>query len=233
MARKKRRGLGTLNMTRITKTASNINDTMKSLYSDSYFSSRDNIDSLNYIADKMEDNISEIIRRNNKYDVANVGKLYARLMRQGDSAINTKSDTKLQSELEDLFGNSAFTDAVMGSYLTNKWIKDYDCEIDTVLKFCPKLKEALEILKDSVLSADSMSKEILTPGVRISDTTELKIVTDRIDRITRKYDMNYKVEEWYDLASTYGESLVYRVPYKKAIERLLLSKNAKIGRAHV
>lgn len=226
MARKKRRGLGTLNMTRITKTASNINDTMKSLYSDSYFSSRDNIDSLNYIADKMEDNISEIIRRNNKYDVANVGKLYARLMRQGDSAINTKSDTKLQSELEDLFGNSAFTDAVMGSYLTNKWIKDYDCEIDTVLKFCPKLKEALEILKDSVLSADSMSKEILTPGVRISDTTELKIVTDRIDRITRKYDMNYKVEEWYDLASTYGESLVYRVPYKKAIERLLLSKNA-------
>lgn len=222
---KRLRNIFNLNRKDIKDTAANINDSMKSLYSDSYLSSRDTLDSLSYVADKMEDNINDIIMRNNTYNVSDISKLYSRILRQNDTAVNVKNDGQLESELENLFSNTAFTDAVLGSYLNNKWIKDYDKEIDTVLKFNTKMKTALDILKDSVLSADSTSKEIINPSVRISDNSELKIVMDRIDKINTKYCMNTKSEDWYDEASTYGEALVYRVPYKKAIKTLLQNKS--------
>lgn len=209
-----------LNTKSINNMASNINDTMKSLYSDSYLSSRDNLDGLNGVADRMEDNINAIVKRNNQYSVSNTSKLYSRLMRKS-TITNSKTENQLSNELESLFGNKSFTDAILGSYMTNKWIKDYDREIDTVLQYCPKLKEALEILKDCVLSADSMNKDFVIPRVPISDDSELKMVTDRIERINKKYKMENKIDECYESASTYGEALVYRVPYKKAIERLL------------
>lgn len=201
----------------------NVEDSMKSLYSDTYLSTRDNLDSLGYVADKMEDNINAIIRRNNQYDISNTSKLYSRIMRK-DNLSSIKNEKQLATELESLFSNSSFTDAILGSYLTNKWIADYDKEIDTLLKMLPILSEALDVLKDAVLSADSSSKDFIYPKVAISDDAELKITIDRINKITSKYDLVTNIEDWYDSASRYGEAFVYRVPYNKAIEKLLAAK---------
>lgn len=207
----------------MTSLFSNVEDSMRSLYADTYLSDRSNLDSLDYVADKIEDNINAIIKRNNQYDVPNISKLYSRMMRN-DSLSNVKSEKQLNNELESLFGNSSFTDAILGSYLSNKWVADFDKEIDLLLRMLPKLAEALDVLKDAVLSADSVSKEFIYPKVTISDDTELKVVTDRISKLSTKYNLTTQIEEWYDSASRYGESFVYNVPYSKAISNLLARK---------
>ena len=201
----------------------NIDASMKALYSDTYLSDRSNLDNLSFISDKMEDNINAIIKRNNKYDISNTSKLYTRLMVKNSSTEN-KNEAKLSSEIESLFGDTQFTDAILGSYLSNKWIADFDKEIDTILKMLPDLKEALDVLKDSILSADSVSKEFIYPKVAISDNVEQKAVIDRITKLSEKYGLSNKVEDWYDNASHYGEQFVYQVPYSKAIEKLLIVK---------
>lgn len=201
----------------------NIDASMKALYGDTYLSDRSNLDNLGFISDKMEDNINAIIKRNNKYDISNTSKLYTRLMTK-NSSNEIKNEGKLSSEIESLFGDSQFTDAILGSYLSNKWIADFDKEIDTILKMLPDLKEALDVLKDAVLSADSVSKEFIYPKVAISDNIEQKLVIDRISKLSEKYGLSNKVEDWYDNASHYGEQFVYQVPYSKAIEKLLITK---------
>ena len=45
--------------------------------------------------------------------------------------------------------------------VNSEWIKDLNAEIDMVLKYAPKLREALLCKKDCVLSADHFSKEFL------------------------------------------------------------------------
>lgn len=219
-------------MNNIKSLVNNVEDNMQQLYSDTYLSSRDGLDSMGSIADKMEDNISKIIHRNNQYDISNISKLYSRLMRQSSSSSKDKSEQQLANELEELFGDSNFVDAIMGSYLSNKWIDNLDREIDAIIKYVPNMKEALEVLKDAVLSADSTSKDFIFPKVQASDDTELRIITDKISRMERKYDLPRKVEDWYDGASRYGESFVYRVPYSKAIEKLLQQKTQNNGAAN-
>lgn len=219
-------------MNNIKSLVNNVEDNMQQLYSDTYLSSRDGLDSMGSIADKMEDNISKIIHRNNQYDISNISKLYSRLMRQSSSSSKDKSEQQLANELEELFGDSNFVDAIMGSYLSNKWIDNLDREIDAIIKYVPNMKEALEVLKDAVLSADSTSKDFIFPKVQASDDTELRIITDKISRMEKKYDLPRKVEDWYDGASRYGESFVYRVPYSKAIEKLLQQKTQNNGAAN-
>ena len=212
-------------MNNLQSLVSNVEDDMQQLYADTYLSSRDGLDSMGSIADKMEDNISQIIHRNNQYDISNISKLYSRLMRQSSGPGKGKTEQELANELEGLFSDNNFADAIMGSYLSNKWIDDLDREIDAILKYVPNIKEALEVLKDAVLSADSTSKDFIFPKVQASDDAELKIITDRISRMEKKYDLPRKVEDWYDGASKYGESFVYRVPYSRAIDKLLKQKN--------
>lgn len=202
----------------------NIDDSMKSLYSDTYFSGRDNLDSLEYVADKIENNVNAILKRNNNQDISNISRMYTRAMKK-DLSNNSKIEKELNSEIESLFSDSSFTDAILSSYYTNKWISDYDKEIDIVLKLLPKLREAQNVVKDATLSADSMSKDFIYPKVPISDDTELKIVNDRISKMEDKYDLVNLIEDEYDCASNYGEGFIYRVPYKKALEKLINSNN--------
>lgn len=214
------------------KSLLDLNASMKSLYSDTYFTDRSNIDSLSYVADKIEDNISAIIQRNNQHDLSNMSRLYSRLARK-NSVSSSNIEKELGVEIEDLFSNSSFTDAILSSYFTNKWISDYDKEIDIVLRLLPNLREALDVLKDACLSADSVSKEFINPRVAISDDTELKIVTDRIRNMESKYNLTNLIEDCYDLASQYGEAFVYMVPYNKAIDKLLKSKDEKAFQNHI
>ena len=204
----------------------NIEDSLSDIYSDTYLSSKKDIDNMNYIADKIEDNINSIIQRNNIYNVSNTSKLYSRLMRQSQSSSisKKKEDTMLNNELENLFNDSNLSDNVIGQFLENNWIAELDKEIDSILKYCPNINEALDILKDAVLSADSTSKEFIFPVVNISDDTKQKIVIDRIDNISKKYELSRRIEDWYDDASKYGEVFIYNVPYNKAISQLLNRK---------
>lgn len=81
--------------------------------------------------------------------------------------------------------------------------------------------EALDAIKDSVLTADNFDKEYLTfqsPNIGSEDNSAF---IEEIESIKKTYQLYDRVERWYDNTSKYGEQFVYKVPYKKALSVLL------------
>lgn len=209
------------NVKKINYWLDNIQKNMNSIYKTTYYSDKSNTTDMNTIVDGIESDISSILRRNNSFDISGISKLYSKT--QLNQALNDKD---LDKKVRSLFEDNPLTDELLSSYIGNRWIKDLDDEIDTVLKYCTKMKEALELLRDAVLSADSFSKDFINPKSPFSgDENATSIFQSRIDTIIKKYKLQSRLQEWYDEASQHGEQFLYIVPYKKAIARLLNNKN--------
>lgn len=206
-----------INMKSVNRWIENINTSMDTLYNDTYLSNRTNISDLENISGDIENDIDAIIKRNSEFDISNIGKLYSRMMLK-----NATSDTKIAKDIEEALTDTDMS-AVLTSYMSNKWIKDLDNEIDTVLKYCTKMAEALDLLRDAVIAADSTNKDSII--VRDADTNNnLAIFDERTQAIAKRYNMNTRRIKWYDNASRYGEQYVYCVPYNKVFTKMLKKK---------
>lgn len=194
----------------------NINAGMKKLYQDTYISDRTKLDDMERITGDIENSISRIINRNSSTDYTGITKLYAKLALK-----QATNDTDLHKKIEEMFNNSEFNNNLLGSYMSNKWIYDVDREIDTVLTYCTKMGEALDLLLDAVISADSVNKDTLLFNLDSTDDSEISIFNDRIIQINKKYDIDSKLRLWAEKASKYGECWLYVAPYNKAIQRML------------
>ena len=150
----------------------------------------------------------------------NISRLYERMFQ------DLQKDDKTLAEFERIFTDNEFVTNLTNSYLDNRWVRAIDIEIDEVCKYMPKLQEALDTIRDNVLSADSFSKDYLTLNSQLSGTSTLS--DEQFSRNIEDLKTNYKllkfIKEVYDNASKYGEDFVYCVPYEKAIQRLLNSK---------
>ena len=207
------------NIRKINTWLDNVGKQMDQLYRSTYYSDNTNIRDLNNIAGDIEDDINSIINRNNSVDVSGISKMYSRLKLR-----DSLSDGKLVDTVKELFESNPATNDILANYVGNKWIRDLDNEIDTVLKYCTKMQEALELLRDAVLSSDSYSKDFLNFNSMQSRDTDVSVFDQRMSNISTKYELNTKVREWYMETSEHGEQFVYIVPYKKAIAKLLNQK---------
>ena len=222
MANRNRRRLNSpVNIKGINSWIDNIDKSMDSLYSDTYISDRTNLTDLENISDDIERNIDIIARRNSEFDISNISRLYSRLMLKNTMG----NDTNVSKSIEDVLGNDDLNSALLTSYLSNKWIKDLDNEIDTVLKYCTKMGEALDLIKDAVISSDSMTKDTMVIHAPLSNDTSQAVFDERVSKLNKKYKISEKRLKWYMNASKYGEQYVYVVPYNKAIRKLLIDKN--------
>lgn len=197
----------------------NVGSQMDQLYRKTYYSDNSNIRDLDRIATGIEDEINSIITRNNSIDVSGISKMYSRLKLQ-----DSLSDSKLTDTVKELFESNPVTNEILANYVGNKWIRDLDNEIDTVLKYCTKMQEALDLLRDAVLSSDSYSKDFLNFNTSQADNSDVSVFDQRMKLISTKYNLSSKLREWYMETSTHGEQFVYIVPYKKAIAKLLNQK---------
>jgi hypothetical protein len=105
----------------------------------------------------------------------------------------------------------------------NKSIKEFDDEIDIILKYFPMLGEALDSKKDTVLSADNNSKDPFNFSCD-SASSKKEIFNNNIDTLKERYKILEEFNNMYDKAATYGETFYYIVPYKKALAQLLNNK---------
>ena len=192
---------------------------MDRLYRNTYYSTTSNMRDLDRIATGIEDNINTIINRNNSVDVSGISKMYSRLKLR-----DSLSDSRLTDTVKELFESNPATNEILANYVGNKWIRDLDNEIDTVLKYCTKMQEALDLLRDAVLSSDSYSKDFLNFNTSQSDNSDSSVFDQRMKSISLRYKLSSKLREWYMETSTHGEQFVYIVPYKKAIAKLLNQK---------
>ena len=214
MAKKEKLPSDLMNDKGINKIMNFINNGLKSVYKDTYQNQRTNNDDLENINNDIDAAISNIAYKDvNGIDASNITRLYTRL----DSNRLSKQD---ENDILDLFNDKSITDAIMTSSMDNKGIVDFDKDIDTILTYMPKLYEALEAKKDSVLSADHFSKEFITVRNKKASIDNSGF-SKQIKTINKAYDMNTLVDELYDKTAKYGESFLYVVPYNTALSKLL------------
>ena len=129
-----------------------------------------------------------------------------------------------------MFDDNPLTNDLLAQYTGNKWIEELDAEIDTVLKYCTKMEEALELMRDAVIASDSFNKDYINPTAPLSNDDELAAFQLEMDRYIESYKIKEKIEEYYMQTAKYGEQYVYIVPYKIAIAKLLNNrKNTNIN----
>lgn len=204
------------------KLASLVQDNMDDMYRTTYYADPNNRDQLQAIKSDITTSIKDIMDTNSdNIGEPNISRLYERLL------LNAQGDPTTVKEFEQIFGDNEFINNLTSSYLDNRWVKAIDEETNEVLKYMPKLQEALDTIKDNVLSSDSFSKDFLNLESKLAPTKQSEEQFARnINDMKERYNMLKLTSEIYEKASKYGEVFVYCVPYTKAISRLMDRKNS-------
>ena len=200
---------------------SSISNNMDTLYRSTYMSNPQQNDDLLNLGARINNSIDKIVDKNiDTIGIPSVSKLYTRVA--SDTSKNS-SNNRMVSELEKMLDNGLMTDDLYGLFMSNRYLRELDNEIDTVCRYMPKLEEALAVQKDCILSADHFSKDFLNLEYPSSGNNAI-IFAERAKSFKMKYELAKLCEEIYDNTSKYGEQFVYRVPYSTAIGRLLTNK---------
>ena len=208
----------------ITKLSDTVQNSLDNLYSKTYYSQPSNKQDLDSIKNKLDSSIDNIVSVN----MSNTGKgtmstLYSR-MQQNAPKLGGPNDEN-GKKLEELINDSQVIESGLMGFINNTTtVFDYDNKIDTILKYMPRLQEALDTRKDNVLSADHFSKDFINV-VNDSDIRNSETFIDRADFIKKKYDLINRFDEMYDDTAKYGEYFLYIKPYKEALAQLLQNKN--------
>ena len=226
MAKKKEKS--TLNQGRIEKIKSMIQTQINSLYTNTYMSPKQlNNDSEN-IKNSINDTLEKILK-NNEDEIGN--NTYALFQRLKDTKSKGKTGL-LDENIADLFDNTELKDALVPSLVENKLLKQYDEDIDTLCKFMPLMKDALDVLSNHVLCGDRFTKKYMTITNKITtNEDEISLFNSKMDSIMKRYDVEDTFKKYYNRASKYGEEYIYITTYKETFAKLL-NKKAKIAPVH-
>lgn len=210
----------------IKKLTDTVQNNLDYLYTKTYYSQPSNKRDLENIKNKLDTSIDNIVSIN-KSNTGNgtMSTLYSRIQEKNISTTFGKSGDEGAKQLEELINdNQVIESGLMGFINNTTTVFDYDNKIDTIVKYMPKLQEALDTRKDNVLSADHFSKDFINiTSSNINGDNET--YNEHIKYIKDAYKLQDLVDDIYDKASKYGEAFVYIVPYKKAVARLLKHKN--------
>lgn len=199
--------------------AKGISGSMDTLYRTTYMTNPQQNHDLEDLSDRINRSIDGIVDNNmEKVGMPSITKLYSRLGNKQSNGAN-----KILDDLEKMFDNGLITDDLYGLFMSNRYLKELDNEIDTVCKYMPKLEEALAVQKDCILSADHFSKDFLNFDYPAGGE-EAKLFAERSKDLKKKYELSKLTEEIYEDTSKYGEKFIYRVPYSTAIGKLLANK---------
>lgn len=204
------------NFSTIKKIAGALQANIDDLYRSTYFSDPEDKQQLQGIKNDIDTSIKDIMDVN--ADVVgepNISKLYERMY------MGIQRDPSTVTEFERIFGDNEFVNNLANSYMDNRWVKAVDMEIDEILRYMPKLHEALLTIRDNVLSADSFSKDFLNVEADSPMQIDAEQFSHNINDLKKKYSLLKLVTDIYDDTSKYGEVFIYCVPYQKAIQRLM------------
>ena len=206
------------------KIAGLIQSNSDEIYKSTYYTDPENKRQLNNLKSSIDSSIKDILNNNvNMTGEPNMSRFYERLF------FNSQNDQDTVAEFEKIFGDNDFINNLSSSYMDNRWIKAIDDEMDQTLRYMPKLEEALQTLRDNVLSADSFNKDFLTLKPQIEGEKSQDQFDHNIQDLKKNYDLLKLINEVYYDTSKYGETFIYCVPYEKAIQNLMDHKNDNRG----
>lgn len=205
-----------VNFSTIKKIAGALQANIDDLYRSTYFSDPEDKQQLQGIKNDIDTSIKDIMDVNaDVIGEPNISKLYERMY------MGIQRDPSTVTEFERIFGDNEFVNNLANSYMDNRWVKAVDMEIDEILRYMPKLHEALLTIRDNVLSADSFSKDFLNVEADSPMQIDAEQFSHNINDLKKKYSLLKLVTDIYDDTSKYGEVFIYCVPYQKAIQRLM------------
>ena len=206
------------------KIAGLIQSNTDDIYKSTYYTDPENKRQLDNLKNNIDTSIKNILNNNiNSTGEPNMSRFYERLF------FNTQNDKDTVAEFEKIFGDNDFINNLSSSYMDNRWIKAIDDELDETLRYMPKLEEALQTLRDNVLSADSFNKDFLTLKPAIDGDGSQDQFDHNIQDLKKNYDLLKLINDIYYDTSKYGETFIYCVPYEKAIQNLMDHKNDNRG----
>ena len=208
-----------VNLNKIKKLEKNVQDSIDKLYTDTQGSSPELSRTLDFMRSKMHRAIDNIVNNNvSNTGISNISSLYARVG-------NVQNDQSVVNSIISTFENDSMMENVMQLYSQNLYLKEADKEYEVIMKYMPKLREALETRKEAVLSADHFTKNAINIRSSSSDLSTISI-DNNIQNMREKYDIDNLLDRVYSETDILGECFVYCVPYKKALKRLLDGKRA-------
>jgi hypothetical protein len=203
----------------INKIAQRLQNDSDALYRSTYYAKPDNKRQLDKIKSDINDSIKTIMDNNaDRIGTQNISKLYERLMQ-------TQNSSEVADRFREIFSDNEFVNNLANSYMDNRWVRALDTEIDEIIRYMPKLHEALMTIRDNVLSADSFSKDYLNLEANTPTKESVDQFSRNIDDMKDRYELLKLTSEIYDDESKYGEVFIYCVPYTKAIQRLMDRKD--------
>lgn len=206
----------------IKRLSDTVQNNLNYLYQRTYYSQPNNKQDIENIKNKLDASIDNIVNVNrNNTGSSTMSTLYSRIQQAPELGLDNENAKKLEELIND---NRIIESGLMGFVNNTTTIFDYDNKIDTILKYMPKLQEALDTKKDNVLSSDHFTKDYINI-VSSSINNNSESYNEHIKYIKETYNLLDLVDEIYDNTSKYGETFVYKAPYKKAVARLLRNKN--------
>ena len=206
------------------KRAEQIQNIVNDIYKRTHYTDTKDSQYLDAIRRNMDYSINGLIDKTKlRTGETNMSAVYARTLSDREDAFSKEIQHTLQDE-------TMLAD-IMDLYSQNIIIRDQDREIDLVCKYLPKLDQALDIKVDHIMTADHFNKESLiikvhngisanTDGTVSSSNSQQKI-KNNIEAMKKKYDLERFSRKLCASISKYGEQFIYRIPYKKALSRLI------------
>lgn len=207
----------------ISRTIDVVKNSIQNIYRNTYYNQMTDSLNLDAVKKDLTSSIDRIMDNNyNNVGDVSISSIYSRMQQRYN-----KSNNSTMKELDNIFNDRNITDSLlMGNYMDNKIIKDYDDEIDLLLEHMPQLQDALDAKKDNVLSADHFSKDFINTE-NLTNLTPDAQYQERIKYIKEKYNLLEEFETIYENTAKYGEQFVYIVPYNKTLNILMRDKDTK------
>lgn len=217
---------------KLSKSLDVLDNQISGLYSTTYNTSDAQDLLYDKITDELDDSIAKATGEDDYKNLYGISKLYQKLSNKIQTdQISTNIGKGNDKDISTLFQSPDIMGGIMDAYSKTKWIKELDNEFDTICKYMPKLQTALDIKKDAVLCSDSYTKQFIRilPKNDTQQQSRKIVLETNIENMIKKYNLEERLENWYDMTSKYGEVFVYCVPYNKAFKELLTRKNNSLA----
>lgn len=191
-----------------------------SIYKDIYITRTDNNDNLNNIINSIDNNLDKL--RGENADTSGMSELISRLYKD-----NYKNSEKMMHSVADLFSNENLIGSIFLSQDIHQYIAYKKYNYDLICKYLPRLNDAIEILRDNVLGADSMNNKYLYPKSVESSKDAITIFNSNVDKLEEKYDVSEFFDDTWTNVAKYGEDFIYVVPYPIAFKRMMERMNKR------
>ena len=210
------------------KLAKRTQDNIDNLYKTTYYTDNKEKQYIDTMRDQMNKSINGLIDKTKlRNGETNISGLYARTLAKGDRSLSVMKEITDSSMLSD----------IMDLYSNNMVVRDMDREIDVVLKYVPRLRQAQRMIQNAVLFADHMEDDAvkitilnaIQNPVDANDQISSETDEDKVKACKKKYDWDDLKEKLYNKTSYYGEQFVYILSYKKALERMMRNKESHSG----